>query len=120
MTDLPYMLRRLILPLSFAACLSLVAGYYLKGHLHDLLVNLTPTFVGSILTVAYIDAVLQRRQQLRWEGLRSRAAKRLFALANSCITSLRVPLKVSARVIDDSEEPTQDLRTMRTRMIRVA
>ena len=96
MTDLRYILRRLILPLSFAACLSLVAGYYLKGLFHDLLVNLAATFVGSILTVVYIDAVLQRRQQLCWEGLRSRAAKRLFALANSCITLLRVPLKVSS------------------------
>jgi len=120
MTDRPYMWKRLIVPLSCAACASLVASHFLRGLPHDLLINLAATFVGSILTVAYIDVVLRRHQELRWAGLRSRAAKRLFALANNCITSVRGALKVSARVIDGSDEPTLDLRVMRTRMIRVA
>ncbi|HEV2498299.1 MAG TPA: hypothetical protein VGY31_01810 [Terriglobia bacterium] len=120
MTDRPYILKRLILPLSFAASALVVVSYYLRGLPHDLLVSLAATFVGSILTVAYIDTVLQRRQDLRWAGLRSRAAKRLFALANACITSIRSTLKVSARVVDDPDEPSLDLRILRTRMIRVA
>jgi len=120
MTDRPYMWKRLIVPLSCAACASLVASHFLRGLPHDLLINLAATFVGSILTVAYIDVVLRRHQELRWAGLRSRAAKRLFALANNCITSVRGALKVSARVIDGSDEPTLDLRVMGTRMIRVA
>jgi len=120
MTDRPYMWKRLIVPLSCAALASVVGSHFLRGLSHDLLINLAATFVGSILTVAYIDVVLQRRQELRWMGLRSRAAKRLFALANTCITSVRGALKVSPRVIDGSDEPTLDLRVMRSRMIRVA
>jgi hypothetical protein len=97
-----------------------MASHFLVGVPRDLLINLAATFVGSILTVAYVDVVLQRRQELRWAGLRSRAAKRLFAFANSCITSVRAALKVSARAIDGSDEPTLDLRVIRTRIIRVA
>jgi hypothetical protein len=87
----------------------------------NLMTNLTATFVGSILTVVFVDAVLEKRQEARWAGLRSRAAKRLFGLANSVITALRVALKVSPIVVTDgTEDWTQDLRVIRDRMIRVA
>jgi len=99
MTDRPYILKRLVLPLSMFAAASLAVSYFLKGLGHDLAVNLTATFVGSILTVAYVDRVLQRRQELRWAGLRTRAAKRLFTFANSCITTVRTALKVDAQAI---------------------
>src|SRR5258706_8839061 len=120
MTDRPYILKRLVLPLSLSALAAFAASYFLKGLGHDLFVNLTATFVGSILTVAYIDKVLQRRKELRWAGLRIRAPKRLFTFANSCITTVRTALKVNARAIDDYEEPSQDLRIMRARMIRAS
>jgi hypothetical protein len=120
MTDRPYILKRLVLPLSLSALASLAASYFLKELGHDLFVNLAATFVGSILTVAYVDRVLQRRQELRWAGLRSRATKRLFAFANSCITTVRLALNIRARDIEYDEEPTLDLNIMRTRMVRVA
>jgi hypothetical protein len=119
MKDHPYLLKWLMLPLSLLALASFTGSYFLIGLSHDLLVNLTATFIGSILTVAYIDKVLERRNELRWAGLRSRAARRLFLFANSYITAVRVAIEISSDVIDNDEEPSQDLRIMRTRMIRV-
>lgn len=114
------MLKRLVVPLLLLSMASFVSSYFVRNVWRDLLVNLTATFVGIVLTVAYIDRVLQRQREMEWQGMRSRAAKRLFGLANSFITSIRTALKVGPEVVDGDGERTDDLTILRTRMMRVA
>ncbi|KKM61373.1 hypothetical protein LCGC14_1532330, partial [marine sediment metagenome] len=86
--------RRLVLPLGLAtvALFALHTQFPADG----LFINLASSFVVVIVTVLYIDRVLERRREVEWSAASHLISDRLFLLSNSTITNVRTALGIDA------------------------
>jgi hypothetical protein len=68
----------------------------------SLLVNLTATFLGSIATVFFIDRILRRREEQRWERVKTHVGKQVSILVYGVASSVRTALGIEpADAFDD-------------------
>lgn len=94
----------LLLPLALLALLAMWSSYHFNEPWRGLLVNLAAAFVGSILTVFFVDSVIRRQERQRWAAVQSRISRRLFRLANVAISSVRTALEIPIDL--DQIDPT--------------
>ena len=114
-----YMTTRLLLPLLAGAAGFFAAAFICPEPWRSLLVNLAAAFVGSVITVFFVDAVLKRQKQAEWEGVRLRTNRRLIKLGQSGIGTVRLALQIQARDVFQQDD-SSNLERMHSESIRLA
>lgn len=85
-------MKRLVLPLSGAILVALLAALFLECRLpfaSNLLLNLAAGLVLVLLTALYVDYVLRLRERQRQADVEQRVRTRLKTLASACMTACR-------------------------------
>jgi hypothetical protein len=108
-----------VLPLGVAAAAAMSIAVCLQDPWRSLLVNLAATFLGSIVTVFFIDKILRRNEEQRWERVKGQVGRQVTILANSFTSSVRTALKI--RPPDSWMDPnlSNDPARMREAMIEL-
>ncbi len=69
-SPLSYPAKWLIIPMGLLALLGIVGSLFTDGVVQNLLIELSVTFFGVLVTVFYVDRVLSRHEKQRWAGTR--------------------------------------------------
>lgn len=111
-----FLRRRLFLPMGSATAVCLVLAYFFQSV--DLLRSRL-MFLGILLTVGYVDSVLRKHEEQRWQPAQQALHSRLESIANVTWSQFRTAFGLPADVIP-VESMRQDDRARRTALIRVA
>ncbi len=115
-----FLLKALVIPLFVATTVALWLSTLVSEPWAGLLVNLAAGFVGTVLTVLYVDVVLERHSAHRWKSVRERVNTRVERLANTSISSVRVALRFGPDVLDTAGNFANDTGSRRKAMIGIA
>jgi len=85
-----------------------------------LLVNLSASFVGSIITVFYIDAVMKRHERVQWTAVKAKVEKFVERVANVSVMGCRIALGVGSEAVDFGPNVAFHSREFRRRMAEFA
>lgn len=113
--------RKLVLlggPLLAATVLALLV--HMRWPAGGFFLNLAAGFVGSMVTVGYIDWILQRHESERWREADSRIALRLSGLASATITTIRTSFGFGTEIFDRFAMAAGDVEAMRKEVLRIA
>jgi hypothetical protein len=75
-----FLFKRLVIPLSAGGGSVDVGQLVRPDPWRSLLVNLAATFLGSIVTVFFVDAILRRGEEERWKKFQGHAGKQISIL----------------------------------------
>jgi hypothetical protein len=89
---------RLVVPLACAFALSI--GLHFLWPAAGFFINLSTVPIGIIVTVFYVDWILARHEQMRWQVMDKRIAARMKTLLNAMVSSIRVSLNFGPKIID--------------------
>lgn len=109
---------QLVVPLLGATALSYLI--HLRWPADGFFLNLAAGFVGSLVTVGYIDWVLRRHESERWKEADSRINARLSKLASATITGIRTSFGFGTEIFDRVALATGDSEVMRKEVLRIA
>jgi hypothetical protein len=112
------LITQLVLPLVAAAALS--ALVHLRWPADGFFLNLAAGFVGSLVTVGYVDWILRRHEREHWKEADSRIQARLSKLASATITDIRTSFGYGIEVFDRLAMITGSPEVMRKEVKRVA
>ena len=112
------LVTQLLLPLVAATALAILV--HLRWPADGFFLNLAAGFIGSIVTVGYIDWILQRHEEERWREADSRIASRLRNLATATITGIRTSFGYGTDIFDRHTMASGDLGLMQAEVVRVA
>jgi len=112
-----FLLKWLVFPLSAAAFVSMFAGLCASDPWRSLFVNLAATFLGSIVTVFFVEAILRRGEERRWKRFRGHVDKQMTILANATASSVRNALAIPPPDIRNDEGDVPNAGQMRMMMI---
>ncbi len=115
-----YLLKRLVLPLLFATGASLGGSLVAIEPWKGLFVNLAATFIGSIITVFYVDAALRHSRELEWAHVRSLVNQRVSRVANICVTSTRIAFGFDTRLFERGVLGSGNVKRAQEEIIRIA
>lgn len=114
----PYIVRTVLLPLLLSSAASMVAAIFVQSPWRDLLINLSAGFVGSFVTIVYVDHFIERERKAQWETVRDRIVMRVQKLTNEAVTSVRAALGISVDTVNE-REALRSQTAMRSEMIRL-
>ena len=109
---------QLLLPLVVATALSILVHRWCPAD--GFFMNLAAGFVGTIVTVGYIDWILKRHEEERWSATDSRISSLLRTLATETITGIRTSFGYGTEIFDRRAWASRDIETMRLDVIRIA
>ncbi|NII10129.1 hypothetical protein [Oleiagrimonas sp. C23AA] len=109
---------QLLLPLLAATALAILVHLWWAAD--GFFLNLAAGFVGSLVTVGYIDWILRRHEEDRWSDADSRISSRLKILANSTVTGIRVAFGYKTDIFDRRAMASGDSEVMHAEVMRVA
>ena len=112
------LLTRLALPLLAATALSIVTSRYWP--LDGFFVNLAAGFVGSLVTIFYVDLILKQHESDRWRATDLRIASLLRRVATRAITGIRTSLGYGTDIFDQHAFASGNVATMEAEVARVA
>lgn len=112
------LLAKLVLPLVAATVLAVLI--HLRWPADGFFLNLAAGFVGSIVTVGYIDWMHRRHEAERWKETDSRIDTRLSSFASATITEIRTSLGFGTEIFDQFALATGNPEMMRKEVLRVA
>lgn len=115
-----FLCKSLIIPLAIATVAAVWMSVYLCEPWAGLLINLAAGFVGTMMTVLYVDVILKRHEAAQWSSVEQRVNMRVEGLANVCISSVRSSLGVGAEILDDVIGFAADTKRRRATMTRIA
>jgi membrane protein YqaA with SNARE-associated domain len=115
-----FLVKGLVIPLSMAAAASMLMASCTTDPWRSLLVNLAATFVGSIVTVFYVEVILRRDEQRQWKLVTGHVAKQVSTLGNAGISSIRLALGLSLPEAFEDFEAVKDPATLRKLMTELA
>jgi len=84
-----FLLKRLVVPLCAAAVASMLLSLFLCDPWRSLLINLAATFLGSIVTVFFVERIIRRSEEQRWARFRGHVGKQVTILANATASIVR-------------------------------
>lgn len=99
-----YLWRHLVVPVGIAGVLSLIASLFLGSiewcatapehcsWLRDATMNIAFTAIGVLVTVLYIDRVIQRHEDHQWSGVAAVAQERTRRVASKTLMAVRFAL----------------------------
>jgi hypothetical protein len=111
-----FLLKRLVIPLFAASALSILLTLFVPDPWRSLLVNLAASFLGSIVTVFFVERILRRGEEQRWERFRGHVGKQVSILANATASSVRNALAIPPPDMPNGEK-ARDPARMRDMMI---
>jgi hypothetical protein len=114
--NLRYLSTRLVLPLLAAVAACMLVSKHVPDPWEGLAVNLAAAFLGSIVTIFYVDVVLRHHQDAMWKKVRSQVFMRLERVANSSISSVRLAFGLKPPDLHYST----DLSLIRRELLRLA
>lgn len=117
MFDSRFLRWRLVYPLTAAAVVSFALAVLVPAG--GFFVNLGTTFLGSLLTVGYVDLVLREHQSIKWSGAMARIRKRLDNFATIAATQFRIAFGFGHDVYDEQTMWSSDDRHRRAELARV-
>lgn len=88
----------LIIPLLFFFILCLVLNYYFQ--MDGFFINLSTSLLEIIITVAYVDWIIRKREFKRWEGVDKRISYYIRVFINATISSVRDSLDYDINIFD--------------------
>lgn len=109
---------QIILPLLFLTSMSLVINHWWSAD--GFFMNVAAGFVGSLVTVGYIDLILRKHEREQWQNVDSRVAGRLRLLAAGTITGIRVCFGYKTDIFDRDKFELGDPDQMHAEVLRVA
>lgn len=112
------LVTQLVLPLVAATVLAVLV--HLRWPADGFFLNLAAGFVGSLVTVSYIDWILRRHEKEQWKEADSRIAGRLRTLAIATITGVRTTFGYGTDVFDRRAMETGNVEVMQVEVLRVA
>lgn len=112
------LLLQLLLPLSVATALAILVHLYWPAD--GFFLNIAAGFVGSIVTVGYIDWILKRHEERRWDEADARIKSRLRKLATATITGIRTSFGYGTEIFDRRAVESGDVESMRLEVVRIA
>ena len=112
------LVTQLVMPLGAAAALSVLV--HLRWPADGFFLNLAAGFVGSLVTVGYVDWILRRHERELWKEADSRIQARLSKLASTTITGIRTSFGYGTEVFDRVAMMTGSPEVMRKEVLRVA
>ena len=112
------LLTQVLLPLAAAAALAILVHLWCPAD--GFFLNLAAGFVGSFVTVGYIDWILQRHEVERWREADSRISSRLHNLATATISGIRTSFGYGTDIFDRRALESGDTETMRLEVMRIA
>lgn len=115
-----YLLKALVLPLLALTAAAMYGSRLVHEPWSGLFVNLGASFVGSIITVFYIDAVMRRHERVQWIAVKAKAEKSVERVANVCVTGCRTALGVGPEAVDFQRNVAFNSREFRSRMAEFA
>ena len=83
-------------------------------------INLATEVIGIILTISYVNWVLQTHEKKKWKTTDERIANRLLILLNGIVSGIRSGLGISPDVIDERVIATGDNASINKEVMRVA
>jgi hypothetical protein len=111
-------ITQLVLPLLAASTLAILV--HLRWPAGGFFLNLAAGFVGSLVTVGYIDWILRRHEKERWKDADSRINVRLSKLATTTITGIRTALGYGTEIFNQGTMATGSAELMRKEVLRIA
>lgn len=113
--------RRLIqLVLTLVAAAAMAILVHLRWPADGFFLNLAAGFVGSLVTVGYIDWILKRHEQERWSEADSRINARLIVLASATITGVRSAFGFGTEIFEQKVLREGSAGAMRKEVLRIA
>jgi hypothetical protein len=104
---------RLALPLGGAAIVAFCLSFWVPSPWRDLLINLTAGFVGAVITVFYVEHVIRANQEREWKKVKDGSQRRIHALSNKTILSVRTAFHIRLSRSHDVSFRTGNPETMR-------
>lgn len=90
---------RLVLPL--VVLFTLAMFLHTRWEADGFFVNLATELIGILITVCYVEWILQRHEMMKWGPVDWRIEKRLTILLNGIISGIRNGLGFDTKMIDD-------------------
>ncbi len=112
-----FLQKYLVLPLLVSAAITMYVGINVIEPWKSLCINVTAAFLGSVVTVFYVDRVLKRHQDAVWSTVRSKVLIRLESVANATISSVRTSFGIEP---PDLPYDPIDFARMRQEMLHLA
>jgi len=112
-----FLVRWLVIPLSAAAIVSILISLYVRDPWRSLLVNLTATFLGSIMTVFFVEKILRRGEEQRWSKFQGHVGKQVTTVAIGTASSVRNALAIPPPEISNGKAKVPTLTQMRETVI---
>jgi hypothetical protein len=110
--------KTLTLPLSIATALSLILAQFLSWQ--GFFVNLATTFIGILITVFYVDLVLDKHEAQQWSKVRTLVHGRVERFANLSISYFRDAYGFGPDIINDAVFDSDDPTPRRGEIARIA
>ncbi len=115
-----FLLVGLVAPLAVASTVLILVSFRASEPWRSLLINLAAGLLGSMITVLYVEKVIQRNEREEWTKVLGHVGKQVNILANGTTTSLRLALGLRMpRPSADDVEVVRDPHRMREMMINL-
>lgn len=112
------LLKPLILPLVFVVGAAVAAHRYLNAD--GFFLNLATEVVGILITLCYVEWMLDQHEKTRWKSTDERIASRLQVLLNATISGLRSGLGFGPEILSQDIAATCDPYMVHKELVRVA
>jgi len=113
-----YLITRLVLPLSIVALAAIVLGCFFPWQ--GLFINFFTTFIGILITVFYVNLILNEHEKLRWSGVTSRIYNRIEKMANLTISTVGTVFITGGEVYRHDILLSGDKKEIRKEVIQAA
>lgn len=101
-----YIFMRLVIPLSILSLLSLFI--HSQRAFDGFFINLATEVIGIVITVAYVDWVLEKRHKNEWEEAGQKIFSRLRVFIDSSLASIRISLGYTYAIFDSVNGSSSD------------
>ena len=113
----PYLIRTLVIPVALAALVSLALGYFIPWQ--GLFINLAASLLGVLITIIYVDRVLQEHDRRVWQKVGKRIRQRADRFGYFTILHVRLALGLGHDVFDRDALNSADLQKALAEVVRV-
>ena len=109
---------RLFLPLVSLFVISIFIHTQWKAD--GFFINLSTEVIGILVTVFYVDWIIQQYEKSKWQSADKKINERLIILLNGIITRIRTGLEIDFELLNEEKMLHQDLVVGHKELIRVA
>lgn len=109
---------RLFLPLASLFAISMFI--HKQWEADGFFINLSTEVIGILITVFYVDWIIQQHEKRKWQSADQKINERLIILLNGIITRIRTSLEIDFDLLNDEKMLYQDLVVGHKELMRVA